>query len=237
MKIKYCLLILFIFTARFYSQGRTYIYDSFTAKIEDASLRVYDKDKRLVVDKKFTDPYDFSVDLDDDGVDEYLVVDDIKKDEKDFYIIYIFNTGDSFYLADSISSGYLEPYKTNSEEAGGTIIVTGNPKFDSLNSSINNDAYIPVNCWQYKSGKISLANNKIYKLFVAENDTMLDVIDAYYDSNGSDCKSTGIMKGLIASVYANYMHSGDKLLATQFLRRYYHCDDLEDFRKKINSLL
>ena len=236
MKIKYCLFILFVFTTRYYCQGRTYIYDSFTAKIENANLQVFNKDKSLVFEKKFNDPYDLSVDLDGRGTDEYLVVDDIKKDDRDFYTMYIFNTVDSFYVADSICSGYLEPYQTNSDEAGGIIIVAGNPKFDSFNAT-NNDPYIPVNCWQYQNGEISLINNKIYKLFVAENDTMLDVIDSYYDTNGTDCKSTIQMKGLIASVYANYMHAGDKLLATQFLRRYYHCDDMEDFRKKLNGLL
>jgi len=236
MKIKYCLLLLFVFTARYYCQGRTYIYDSFSAKIENSDLQVLNKEKKPVFEKKFNDPYDFSVDLDGDGVDEYLVIDDLKKDEKDIYTIYIFSTADSFYVADSICSGYLEPYQTNSEEAGGIIIVAGNPGFDSLNPQ-SGDSFLPINCWQYANGEISLANNKVYKLFVAENDTMLDIIDSYYDTNGPDCKSTTSMRGLIASVYANYMHAGDKLLAAQFLRRYYHCTDLDDFKKKINSLL
>jgi hypothetical protein len=236
MKIKYCLLILFVFTARYYCQGRTYIYDLFSAKIENTNLRVFDKDKHLILEKKFNDPYDFSVDLDGDGVDEYVVVDDLKKDSKDFYTLYIFNTGNSFFLADSIRSGYLEPYQTNSEEAGGIIIVAGNPKFDSLNTQ-NNDTFIPINCWQYEKSELSLVNDKIYKLFIAENDTMIDVIDSFYEANGSDCKSTNVMRGLIAAVYANYMHAGDKLLAAQFLRRYYQCNTLEDFKKTLNSLL
>lgn len=236
MKIRYFLLIILAFSSLIYSQGRTYIYDSFSAKIENSILRVLDKNKNLVLEKKFNDPYDLSADLDGDGADEYLVIDDLKQDDKDFYTIFIFHTADSFYAADSIPSGCLEPFQTNSEETGGTIIVAGNPKFDSLNPA-GSDSYVPVNCWQYQNEKASLINNKIYKLFVAENDTLLDVIDAYYNSNGSDCKSTGKMKGLIATVYANYMHASDKLLASQFLKRYYHCDDMEDFRKKINSLL
>jgi hypothetical protein len=236
MKIKYCLLILFIFTTRYYCQGRTYIYDSFTAKIENSNLQVFDKNKNLVLEKKFTDPFDFSVDLDGDGAEEYLVIDDSKKDDKDFYTLYIFNTNDSFFVADSICSGYLEPYQIKSEEAGGIIIVAGNPKFDSLNVQ-NGDAYLPINCWQFGKGETTLVNNKIYKLFVAENDTMLDVIDAYYNTNGANCKSTSLMKGLIASIYVNYMHAGDKLLASQFLKRYYHCDDADEFKKQLNSLL
>jgi len=236
MKTKYCLLILLIFSARYFCQGRTYIYNSFTAKIESAELKVLDKDKNLVLEKKFTDPYDLSVDLDGDGNDEYVVIDDSKRGEKDYYYLYIFNTTDSFQLVDSICSGCLEPYQMHSDEAGGTIIVAGNPKFDSLNLS-NSEAYLPINCWQYGNDSLSLVNNKIYKLFVAENDTMLDVLDAYYNSNGSDCKATKNMLGLIASVYVNYMHAGDKLLASQFLKRYYHCDDLNDFKNKLNSLL
>jgi hypothetical protein len=236
MKIKYCLLILYIFSSHYYCQGRTYIYDLFTAKIENSHLQVLDKDKHLVLEKIFNEPYDLSVDLEGNGNEEYLVVDHFKKDDKDHYTLYIFNTVDSFYLKDSIYSGYVEPYHTNSEEAGGIIIITGNPKFDSLNAP-NNDVYLPINCWQYGKGEISLVNDKIYKLFISENDTMMDVLESYFDSNGADCKSTVFMKGLIASVYANFMHAGDKLLAAQFLRRYYHCDDIDDFRKRLNSLL
>jgi hypothetical protein len=236
MKIKYCLLIICVFTSPYLCQGRTYIYDLFSVKIENTNLQAFNKDKQLVFEKKFCDPYDFSFDLDGSGNEEYLVVDDLKKDGKDNYTLYIFNTVDSFYVADSINSGYLEPYQTNSEEAGGTIIVAGNPKFDSLNAP-NNDAYVPIDCWQFGKGEISLVNNKIYKLFISENDTMMDVLQSYYDSAGSDCKSTVFMAGLIASVYVNYMHAGDKLLATQFLRRYYHCNDVDEFRKKLNSLL
>jgi hypothetical protein len=236
MKLKYCLLIVFVFSARCFCQGRTYIYDSFSAKIENSNLQVFDKNKNVVLEKKFSDPYDLSVDLDGDGTEEYIVIDDSKKNDRDCYTLYIFNTADTFYIADSVVSGLLEPYQANSEEAGGTIIVAGNAKFDSLNPP-NIDPYLPINCFQYSKGKLSNANGKIYKLFVAENDTMLDVIDSYYNANGNDCKATTAMKGVIASIYVNYMHAGDKLLATQFLRRYYHCDDMEDFRKKLISQL
>jgi len=236
MKIKYCLLIFYIFSSQYYCQGRTYIYDLFTSKIENNNLQVFDKNKHLVLEKKFNNPYDLSVDLDGTGNEEYLVVDDLKQDNRDHYTLFIFNTFGSFYLVDSIYSGYLQPYQANSEEAGGTIIVSGNPKFDSLNAP-NIDACLPINCWQYGKDGITAVNDKIYKLFISENDTMMDVLESYYDSNGTDCKSTLMMKGLIASVYANFMHAGDKLLAAQFLKRYYHCDDIDDFRKRINNLL
>jgi hypothetical protein len=236
VKLKYSIIILLLAAVNVLGQGKTYTFDLFTVKIENNYLHVYDKSKNKVFEKKFTNPTDFSFDLDEDGVEEYVVIDNSKDKDRDIYSFYVFNTIDSFYVADSIYSGYFEPFTMKSDETGKTIIVTGNSKFDLLNSE-DSILFIPINCWEYENGNIIPVNNKVYKPFVDENDTLLDIIDSYFSSSGSDCKSIEKIKGAIASVYANYTNAGDKLLAIQFLKRYYHCTDIVKFKEYLDKLL
>ncbi len=41
----------------------------------------------------------------------------------------------------------------------------------------------------------------------------------------------------IAAVYANYINAGEKSVASQFLKNYYLCEDLEQFKQKLNELI
>ncbi len=236
MKIQLSFLIPIIFAANCYCQGRTYNFDQFNVKIENSKLEVFDKYQKLVFEKKFIDPHDLSADLDGDGINEYLVIDEMKDSSRSLYTLYIFNTIDSFYVADSIPSGYLEPYQSVSEDSGSNIIVTGNPNFDSLNIG-NEDTFIPIKCWKYDNGEIFSVNDEVYNIFISENDKLIDMIDSYFDSNTKDCKSTETVKAAIATVYANYIYAGDKILANQFLKKYYLCSDLEKFKRKLDELL
>ena len=219
-----------------FCQGKTYNFNSFSVKIENNLLQEYDSNNQVVLDKKFNDPRDFTADLDGDGVDEYLVIDITKQIHGNFFTLYIFNTIDSFYVADSIPSGYLEPYETASEETGGTIIITGNPVFDSLNTDTG-ETFVPINCWKYDNGEIFSVNDEVYNVFISENDTLLDIIDSYYEENDNECTSTNKIRAAIAAAYANYLSAGDKILAAQFLKKYYHCKDMEVFKQNINALL
>ena len=219
-----------------YCQGKIYNFNSFSVKIENNILQEFNNNNKVILDKKFNDPRDFTADLDGDGVNEYLVIDITKQIHGSFFTLYIFNTIDSFYVADSIPSGYLDPYQANSEETGGIIIVTVNPTFDSLNTDTG-ETFVPINCWKYDNGEIFSVNDEVYNVFISENDTLLDIIDSYYIENSDDCSSTNKIKAAIAAAYANYLSAGDKILAAQFLKKYYHCPDAETFKQNINKLL
>jgi len=236
MKTGLSLIFLLICSVNTFSQGMTYNFNSFSVKIGNNILQAHDNNGQVIYSKHFNDPMDFTVDLDGDSVDEYLVIDITKQNDGNIYTLYIFNTVDSFYVADSILSGYLEPYKETSEEAGGIILITGNPKFDILNTGTE-DTYVPINCWKYDSGELFLVNDEVYNVFMAANDSLLDIIDSYESENEDKCASTNKMKAAIAAVYANYLSAGDKILAAQFLKNYYFCPDLELFKQNINTIL
>ncbi len=230
------LFFLLILSSGAFCQGKIYKFDSFSAKIENNILHAFDTNNRDIFVKEFNDPQDFVSDLDGDGINEYLVIDLTKQRTGNFFTLYIFNTIDSFYVADSIPSGYYEPYQTLSKETGGKIIVSGNPKFDSFNSD-SGSIYLPINCWKYDNGEIFSVNDEVYNVFIAENDTLIDIIDSFFAETDDTCAASNKMKAAIAAVYANYLTAGDKILAARFLKNYYHCPELEIFRQKIKSLL
>ncbi len=236
MRSPFLLILFAAMNLNTFSQEKVFNFNSFKLKITNSQLKEYNKDDRIIFTKDFRSPHDFVLDLDGDGKYEYLVSDSYSDSGKTFYCLYIFNTSDSLSLEDSIQSGLLEPYEINSAETGGPIIVSGNPNFDSLNID-SEDVFLPINCWNYKDGKLFLINNQLYKIFEKQNEDIIDYIDNYYLTNRSDCISSSKIKAAIAAGYVNYIHSGDKILARQFIRQYYHCNDSAAFKQLLDNLL
>ncbi len=236
MKYILSFLLLTLLAAPAECQEETYRFDLFKVEISGPALRVYDSYNNIIFTREFSSPQSYSVDLDGDSVDEFLVVDSFKDKGRRFYSLYIFNTIDSFYLADTINSGLTEPYPFKSAETGGMIIVSGDSRFYYLNKDTA-DVFLPIYCWKYESGKILPANDELYDIFISENDQMADIVDDYMNENGKSCASSEAMKAAIAAVYANYMHAAEKSLASQFLKKYYNCSDLKEFQQSLNGLL
>ncbi|MHB8578954.1 MAG: hypothetical protein ACYDA4_03715 [Ignavibacteriaceae bacterium] len=218
-----------------YCQDKTYSFNSFSLKIVNNELTAVNSNKKVFYQKKFHNPKDFALDLNGDGAPEFLISDSYDVDSSTFYTLFIYNTMDSLSLADSILSGLIEPYEINSSEAGGMIIVSGNPAIDSLNTDLDN-IFLPVNCWKYEKGELFSVNDQVYKIFTNENNGIIDYLDNYYASKHTDCESTSKVKAALASGYINFMHSGDKILARQFLNEYYHCSDLYNFEQYLNKI-
>ena len=218
-----------------YCQDKIYSFDSFSLKIVKNELTAIDSSNQIFYKKHFHNPKGFAIDLDGDGVPEFLVSDSFERDSSIFYTLYIFNTLDSLALCDSLISGLVEPYEIKSSEAGGLIIVSGNPAVDSLNNDPDN-IFLPVNCWKYDSGELLSINNEIYKIFINENNDIIDFLDNYYASRKADCASSSNVKAALASGYINYIHSGDKILARQFINEYYHCSDINNFEQSLNKI-
>lgn len=237
------LLICFCFSKMIFSQTIDYNPDSFSVEINNSELQVRNQEKIIIYQKRFSNPTGFYADLDNDASNEYLVIDSNQINNLPFFTLYIFNTIDSFYLADSIKSGSLQPYisnisndENNSNEAGKTIIISGNSDFDEFNSA-NKNIFLPINCWLYDGTALFLINDEVYDLFLSENDSIINFIDQYYSSNNKNCASSEFVKPAIAAAYANYLNAGEKSIASQFLKNYYLCDDVEQFKNKLVSLM
>lgn len=233
------LLFLILILSSLYNCGfsqQAYTFDLFTAQIQNSRLTVKDNGGKTVLDMRFNNPHDYSIDLDGDSVDEYIVIDSVGTSFLPSYEIYIFNTIDEFALADSIASGVTEPYDIFSNEEGGEIIVTGNKDFEIFNVN-DSDIFLPINCWKYDSGHVYIVNDDIYNLFIQENDEIIDYLDSFSESGSYDCDTGKQVKSAIAAGYANYVSAGEVTLASQFLKKYYPCDEVNNFLKNINEIL
>ncbi len=216
-----------------------FTFDLFSAQLHDSLLTVTDNEtNNIIFEMTFSNPRDYTVDLDGDSVDEYIVIDSTSAGDLPDYTFYIFNTIDEFLLADSIRSGTMEPYDMFSNEEGGEIIVTGNPDFEYFNSdNDDSDIFLPVNCWKYESGQIYIVNSDIYDLFIQENEDIIDYLDSFTESGEYNCNLSRQNVSAIAAGYANYVNAGEVTIASQFIKKYYLCADINDFLRNINQFL
>ena len=219
-----------------FSQNESHSFDLFTVILKNNLLTVKNLDSIIIYQKKFNEPTDMTADLDDDGVDEYLVTDAYEKNGSSYFTLFIYNTIDTFYLADSIFSGLIEPYLNESEDLNGKIIISGKPQFDFLNSDTS-DVFIPIDCWKFSDGKVELVNYQVYDAFISENDNIIDYVDKYYKLNTKDCNSTKNILAAIAAAYVNYLNASENAVGSQFLESYYFCKDVQEFKSKIINLM
>ncbi len=230
---KYLFIVVLTYSSLLF--GQEFKFDSFTAKFNGNKLEVTDTLQNQVYEQYFSNPVPNSIDLDNDGLDELVVQDSSLISGNNFYTYYIYNTIDSFYLADSIYSGLTEPFETESEEIDGIILVTGNSDFDQFNEDPDYN-FSPLNCWKFSDGKIVSANDEIYNLFISENEDIMDYLENLFGGK-VNCETSRKALGAIAAVYVNYIHAGEQTAAKQFLKKYYLCLDIDKFKTKLNDLL
>jgi hypothetical protein len=230
------MVIIFLFFCELNAQ-ENFSIGNYSVILFNSKLTVENKDHKLLYERSFSNPEIYSVDLDDDGIDELLVNDAKDEDDKNFYTMYIYSMTDSVALVDSIYSGLNEPYCKMSDETNGYIIISGSPDFDEFCSSQNEEIFSPVVCWKYEDGELSLVSDSLYEVYMNENETILQYIISKYANNGKTCETSKMLKDAIAAVYANYYHAGEKSNAESFLKNYYLCKDIEEFKNKIKELL
>ena len=230
------MLFLFLFSINSIAQQDTLNFDNFYVTFGNNELRVFGNNSEIIYQKKFLNPSPYTSDLNDDNSDEYLVLDSTVNNRMPWYILYIYNTKDKFSFIDSIISGTTEPYETTSGDLGGTVIVSGNIDFEQYNNG-NGNYFIPINCWRYEDSAIFLVNDEVYNVFINENESIINYLDDYFNDNPKNCKASDSLKAPIAAAYVNYMNAGEKSVATQFLKNYYLCEDIQKFKQKLDELI
>jgi hypothetical protein len=232
MKILYYLLFSLLFINVYAQQGSSEA-KPFDVKFRNGIMEVSAGEK--IVEKfTFRNPSENYIDLDDDGIDELLIIDNYEEKGKELYSLYLFNLIDTFFLADSISSGITEPYIIYSEEIEDYVIVTGNPFF--LEFTGGDAEFLPVNCYKYETGEVFQINDEIYDVFITENEPLFDFISRY-SRTGKDCEASRNIISAIASAYANYINAGEPTLASHLVTEYYYCDDKDEFIAKLNEII
>jgi len=233
---KIFILFSFFLAIPIFAQNGVYDYHSYTLKIDGNVIKAFSNNNNLLFQKKFFFPEDYLTDMDSDGVNELVVVDYIEKNNRKFYTLFIYNTIDTLYLADSIYSGSVKPYEEFSEDINGMVYVTGDTRFDTFNTD-STISFLPVNCWKFEDGAVYLANASVYDVFLDENDLVLQTLDDYYDSEGRTCETSRRIQGAIASGFVNYYNAGEHTVANQFLKKYYLCSNIEEFKSRLLKII
>jgi hypothetical protein len=231
------LLIAFLFIQiTLKAQADTTYFNSCIVLVEDNFMKVANAKGELVFQKTFFKPYEYSADIDADKFDELIIVDSIITDGKLNFTIYLCSCEENFKLIDSIYSGSFFPFITYSEEIESMIIETGIPEFELFNKT-SDAASLPINLWKVENNELFLVNDELYEPFIFENSNLMQLIDYYTSDKTKDCSTSQLYKGLIASAFTNYMNAGEQSLATQMLKKYYVCEDIENFKQEIIDLI
>lgn len=230
------LLILILLFCELQAQDSLSI-EGFTAAIIDSKLVVQNQDNKIIYQKLFTNPEGVLVDLDNDNVNELLVSDFYEANNQYFYTLFLFSAYDDFNLVDSIYSGLEEPYYAFSDEINGYIIITGSPDFDELYNIQEESVFSPIVCWSYDGHELGIINDQLYSIYLDENEKIISYVTMAFNKSGKTCEISKQLKQAIATVYTNYYHAGEKTNAENFLKNYYLCKDIEEFKNKIKELL
>jgi len=218
------------------AQVDTTFFNSYLVLVDVNFMKVEDAKGDSVFQKQFYRPYEYLADIDADQFDELIVVDSIITDGKLSFAIYLFSGEDNFKLIDSIYSGSFFPFITYSEEIESMIIETGIPEFEIFN--LESEAVsLPINLWKIENDELFLINDELYEPFIFENTNLVQLIDYYTHDKPINCSTTKFYEGIISSAFANYINAGEQSLAAQMLKKYYACDDIENFKLVIMNLI
>ena len=237
MVMKYSCLIFALFFQQITLNAQTdsTYFNTYLILIQENLMKVENEKNELIFEKQFNRPYEYLADINADSIDELIVVDSIITDAKLSYTFYLFTGDENFQLIDTIYSGSFFPFVTYSEEIESIIIETGNPEFEIFNESTNGVA-LPINLWQVENNELFLVNDELYEPFIFENGNLIQLLE-YYTENRNDCFVSQSNKGIIASAYTNYINAGEQSLASQLLKKYYLCEDVELFKQQIIDLI
>lgn len=219
------------------AQDSTYTVEDFNIKFTNGLMTVSDSVQQTVYTRQFDNPKAFLLDLDQDGLPEFLVNDAAKQDGATYYTLYVFNTVASFYMNDSLYSGMLEPYSIYPDEYDNVVLVTGSPDYDSLYTPGSGIVFSPLVCWSVTDSSLSIINDKLYDTFINENEKIVSYIDSVFKTDKPECESTELVKQALAALYANFYSASESVLAEQALKRYYKCGNAEKFRDTLKNLL
>lgn len=236
MKFFNFLVVIIIINPYIKAQNDTTYFNSFNIISEANAIKVEDENFNLLFKKQFNRPYKYLADVNSDMLDELIIVDSMITNGNVNFTIYLFSGEENFELIDSIYSGSFFPFITYSDEINMLVIETGNPDFERFNLTIEGSS-LPINLWKLDNDKLYLVNEELYEPFVFENGNLVQYLDLFAHEKGLNCETSQLYKGIVASVYANYINAGEQSLASNMLKKYYLCDDADRFKQEIIDLL
>ncbi len=205
--------------------------------IQGDTLFVMDAEGVILDFRVFSQPEYFYYDLDSDDADELIVIDKSARDSTIWYVVFVFELNEGFFLADSVTSGFAEPVIEFSEELNSLVITAGNPDFDALFPNSDEQISYPIQFWVYTGVEFLNVNTDIYNFFLEFNEVLEKMLEEREGFENPGCEFSQANKRLIAAIYINLRHAFEDTLAEQFLMKYYNCPDRAEFKKIIEQFL
>lgn len=236
MKYSILLIAFLLIQITLKAQGDSTFFASYLVLMENNFMKVENASGLLIYQKQFYRPYVYDADIDADQFDELIIVDSVITNSKLEFVIYFYGGEEDFFLIDSIYSGSFFPFITYSEEIKSIIIETGIVDFEIYNEA-SDVTSLPINIFKLENDRLISVNDEVYEPFLFENANLIQLLDYHTADKILDCSTSQLYKGIIVSAYVNYINGGEQSLAAQMLKKYYLCDDIEDFKKEIMELL
>jgi len=233
--MKHKVFFLFLFLFSFISFAQTDSSSQYSFWMKERILSVF-LDDNLIYQKSFLRPDGYTIDLDEDNNNEFVVIDSISSRSEFYYTLYIFNTLDSFYLCDSINSGYTKPFESASLDVEGILFAAGNPAYDKF-SKLNDLNFSTLNFWKFVEGNVFLINSEVYDLYIDRNNDIIEMISNYIGTEKLDCEISKEILGAVAAVFGNYLSAGEDALAIKFLKEYYTCEDIDALPNELKKMV
>jgi hypothetical protein len=218
-----------------FAQAENYEFDNFTVTVQKNILSVKSVSGETIYTRQFDNLKEFTSDLDGDSIPEFCVSEEMKNGNNTIYKMLVYNTVDTFTLADSLESLNMEPYSVADEDSGQLVFVAADTNFLRFAGDVPVTA--AVNCYEFDGLNFVQINDQIYDIFMRQNEEIVDSLDNFFDDNSNDCASSKKVLSLIASLYVNYKNADENSISLHLLNKYYFCSDLLDFKSKLDGLL
>ncbi len=207
-------------------------------RFSERHFEVIADDGIIYSSKEFAGPINhLFIDFNSDGTEELFIEETQKINKQNFYYTYIYATGDSVFLIDSIGSGIMKPYHEFSEEFNSLILVTGDVYVDLLITLSPGKTLIsPKVYWLYDGKEFFSIEEEMYDEYLAENEELILTLPALKKEHSEDCAFAKNYRGLLLTIYMNYIFANELTLANKFISNYYNCEDFKQIIDNLNEI-
>ncbi|NUN07874.1 MAG: hypothetical protein HUU54_01730 [Ignavibacteriaceae bacterium] len=209
-----------------------------TFRVTENSLIVLDSLGAVIFSRDFKSVSNsFFLDFDADGTDELYIEESEIKNSETFYSCYFIRTLDSVYLIDSIGSGVTRPYHEFNEDLNSLVLVTGDAYVDSLITLSRNKLLVtPKVYWLFDGTEVFSVDEEMYDVYMAENDDLMILLNDFKKAVKDDCRLSDNYRGIIITVFINYLFAKEQVLAYRFIEEFSDCREIKDILDKLTEI-
>lgn len=238
--IKSAVFFVFLFVAGnlFAEKNTDTLINNKHLSVQGNVFSVTDKSGEVIYNKFFKSVSNsFFLDFNADGNYELYIETEEKMNDETFYTCYFFNVSDSVFLIDSIASGVTKPYHEFSNELNSLYLVTGDSFIDSVITLTKNKLLItPKIFWLYDGNEFFSIEEEMYDNYMAENEDIITMLNDFRNVIKDDCQIARSYRGLLITVFMNYIFAKENVLAHKFVENYYRCSEFKEIIKNLSEI-